>query len=219
MPKIPATNQKGSAEKQKSSLLLVLWIYVSNAFAAMFFAPLWWPLLFLERQGYMSRLDPVQWTCFPENAILFLAKFISRFLPVVCKSDVEQVELKGKQILFVSNHQLFAMDTFFLWPSIINATGIYPRGLVDRFHFYIPLWDRIILFLGGILANRALCSKAMESGLPLLVFPGGANEGFRSGGLSPYVLEWRKRKGCKFLTILSLLTFNRHFSCSCKDCC
>lgn len=193
-------------KKYREPLLLTLWILISNAFAAIVYAPLWWPLYLLENQGAMSRDNPESWTCFPEKLIFYLARLMGRILPVVCVSDVDGSELKGKRVLFVSNHQLFAMDTFFLWPSIINATGVYPRGLVDRFHFYIPLWDRIILFFGGILADRTLCSKAMRSGIPLLVFPGGANEGFRVGGLSPYVLEWRKRKGCMICELFLLLT-------------
>jgi 1-acyl-sn-glycerol-3-phosphate acyltransferase len=173
--------------------LLLAWIIVANTFAAFFLAPIWWPLALLEAFGYMNRHKPEKWNVLPQNFILVLARLASAVMPVTVINKAGN--LKSKKIIFVANHQLFAMDCFGLWNAIINGTQIYPRGLVDRFHYYLPVWDRIVMAMGGILADKEQCVRAMDNNLPLLVFPGGANEGFRSGDRPPYSLHWGNRKG------------------------
>lgn len=141
----------------------------------------------------MDRCKPEKWNILPQKFVIVLARLASAVMPVTVINKAGN--LKGKKVLFVANHQLFAMDCLGIWNATINGTQIYPRGLVDRFHYYLPIWDRIIIALGGILAHKEQCGRAMDNNLPLLIFPGGANEGFRSGGRASYSLHWGNRKG------------------------
>jgi hypothetical protein len=59
----------------------------------------------------------------------------------------------------------------------------------------IPLWKNFCAFLGAILGDKKVCESAMENGCPLLVFPGGAREVMRDGGIPKYTLQWGDRSG------------------------
>ncbi|KAJ3191884.1 hypothetical protein HK101_007318 [Irineochytrium annulatum] len=101
----------------------------------------------------------------------------------------------GRKLMFIGNHQLYAMDVPIDFSQIYMDTGIYPRGMADRAHFLIPLWKHALEFLGGVEGSRENCRRLMEQGAPILVYPGGAEEVFRGKNENPYALKWKRRSG------------------------
>ncbi|KAJ3301042.1 hypothetical protein HDV03_001466 [Kappamyces sp. JEL0829] len=150
-------------------------------------------LLTLEQTGFIDAKDPNKWRGLPSSLLYVITKIIAYVLPYRVTNDAG--DLKGSKVIFVCNHQLGAMEVPALFSAIYSATGVYPRGLADRFHYLIPIHKQMITVMGGILGDRALCSRAMEAGYPLLVFPGGSDEVLRSKKTPRYSLQWKERKG------------------------
>jgi 1-acyl-sn-glycerol-3-phosphate acyltransferase len=88
-----------------------------------------------------------------------------------------------------------------LFAIIYLQTGLLPRGLADRFHFYFPIHRNLLWAFGGVLGDREICRKIMQEGQPLLVFPGGGDEVLRSRKLPKYTLMWGERKGFATLAL------------------
>src|SRR5690606_28927497 len=79
--------------------------------------------------------------------------------------------------LFVGNHAIFGMIDAPLFASeLYNHTGVYPRSLGDHYHFSIPGWGDVLIANGAVPGTRDNCSRLMQSGQHILVFPGGARE-------------------------------------------
>jgi 1-acyl-sn-glycerol-3-phosphate acyltransferase len=142
----------------------------------------------------MGKQDPVKdWKPLPDWFKNGFAKTISFIFPH--KRIVDMNKLETSRVLFVCNHQVGAIEVPLLFAMIYLETGLLPRGLADRFHFYIPIYRNFIWALGAILGDREMCRKVMQDGQPLLVFPGGADEVMRSAKYPKYTLMWGERKG------------------------
>ncbi|MCB9639999.1 MAG: acyltransferase family protein [Myxococcales bacterium] len=108
---------------------------------------------------------------------------------------------EDRPLLFVGNHTLFGiLDAPFLWVGLFREKGIVLRGLGDKLHFQIPGWRELMNRYGIVLAEPAQCSRLMEKGEAILVFPGGAREVTKRKG-ERYQLIWKERRGFARLAV------------------
>jgi 1-acyl-sn-glycerol-3-phosphate acyltransferase len=146
----------------------------------------------IKRRVTISMDEPTQWVSPPTWFLQNASKAIAFLFPH--KVIREEEEPLPSSTLFVCNHQLGAFELPLLYATIYLQTGLYPRGLADRFHFYVPIYRNVLWMIGGILGDREVCRKVMQARQPLLVFPGGGDEVMRRGDLK-YTLLWGERKG------------------------
>ena len=99
------------------------------------------------------------------------------------------------------NHVTLGLDVPSLFASIYKATGRLPRALGDTCHFLIPVHCHALRFFGAVPGTPAICSRLMQDGQPILVFPGGAREVLRKCGDAPYSLFWGGRMGFARLAV------------------
>lgn len=97
--------------------------------------------------------------------------------------------------LFVGNHAIFGViDSPLFASELYSRTGVYPRSLGDHFHFDVPGWGDLLIRFGAVPGTRENCSRLMQSGQHVLVFPGGAREvAKRRSEINR--LTWKKRTG------------------------
>lgn len=79
--------------------------------------------------------------------------------------------------------------------AIYQKTGRLPRGLGDRSHFFWPGIRQLLQFFGVVLGSREVCTRLMQDGQPLLVFPGGGREVMKRKGDALYELFWGDKIG------------------------
>ena len=96
--------------------------------------------------------------------------------------------------LFVGNHPLFAADYPLMMAEIYHQKGIKLRALGDHWHDKIPIWRNLIKEVGAVDGSPDSCSKLMEAGEHLVVFPGGAREALKRKG-EAHQLIWKRRFG------------------------
>lgn len=104
-------------------------------------------------------------------------------------------------LLFVGNHTIFGvLDAPLMYLHLYFEKGVHLRPLGDRAHFRIPYWSRVLESYGAVEASPDECSRLMQAGESILVFPGGAREVTkRRGELNKLV--WQERKGFARLAI------------------
>lgn len=104
----------------------------------------------------------------------------------------------NKPTLMVGNHTIFGViDVPLLLAQIYRERGIRVRTLADHQHYDIPVWRDMVERTGGVEGTRENCSKLMERGEHIMVFPGGAREVSKRKG-EQYQLTWKRRIGfCK----------------------
>ncbi|KAJ3170433.1 Transmembrane protein 68 [Irineochytrium annulatum] len=123
----------------------------------------------------------------------FMAPFW--FLFPVKFRGLENIPKDGSKILFIANHQIWALDAALKMSAIYKATGIFIRPITDRAHGNIPLFKHLIIGAGGIPGTREATQALMDRGTPLLIYPGGALEVWKSAHDDPYGLCWKDRTG------------------------
>ena len=97
--------------------------------------------------------------------------------------------------LFVGNHCIYGViDSPFFMCELYRQTGVYPRSLGDHFHWNVPGWSSLLTEYGAVPGTRENCSRLMEDGQFILVFPGGAREVAKRRG-EENRLEWKQRTG------------------------
>jgi len=96
--------------------------------------------------------------------------------------------------LYVGNHPLFALDYPLMAAEIYHRKGIMLRPLGDHWHFKIPIWGRLMTSIGAVDGTPENCSRVMEAGKHIVVFPGGGREAFKRKG-EAHQLIWKKRMG------------------------
>jgi 1-acyl-sn-glycerol-3-phosphate acyltransferase len=96
--------------------------------------------------------------------------------------------------LFVANHNTYAIDVALIMAEIYHNKGILPRGLGDKWHFSVPIWRDILRRFGGVDGSRENCTKLMEAGEHVMIFPGGGREALKRKG-EAYQLQWKQRTG------------------------
>lgn len=101
----------------------------------------------------------------------------------------------GRPGLFVGNHAIFGViDSPLFASELYSRTGVYPRSLGDHFHFDLPGWGDLLIRYGAVPGTRENCSRLMQAGQHVLVFPGGAREvAKRRSEINR--LTWKKRTG------------------------
>lgn len=97
--------------------------------------------------------------------------------------------------LFVGNHAIFGViDSPLFASELYSRTGVYPRSLGDHFHFDVPGWGDLLIRYGAVPGTRENCSRLMQAGQHVLVFPGGAREvAKRRSEINR--LTWKNRTG------------------------
>ncbi len=104
-------------------------------------------------------------------------------------------------VLLAGNHTLYGLlDIPMLGLEVWEATGRMVRGLGDHNHFAIPLWSDFLRRLGAVRGTRDNCTRLLEAGEAVLVFPGGGREVFKHRG-EKYRLIWKERVGFAHLAI------------------
>lgn len=107
---------------------------------------------------------------------------------------IEKLDPK-KPVLLVGNHTIYGVvDVPLLLAQIYKQRGIAVRALADHAHYQIPGWRTMLDSMGGVEGTRENCSKLMELGEHVLVFPGGAREVAKRKD-EKYKLVWKKRYG------------------------
>ncbi|KAJ3022052.1 UNVERIFIED_CONTAM: hypothetical protein HDU68_009336 [Siphonaria sp. JEL0065] len=101
----------------------------------------------------------------------------------------------NEKFMFVGNHLYWGVDLFFVIPYIYLETGIYLRGIADVFHFTIPVHKHFLEYFGGVKGTVENCTRLMESGQPLILLPGGAEEVLKDARIPRYTLIWKDRAG------------------------
>ncbi|KAJ3095393.1 hypothetical protein HDU97_006996 [Phlyctochytrium planicorne] len=118
-----------------------------------------------------------------------------RFINPVKVRGVENIPKPGERILFVGNHQIWALDVPLKFSQIYLETGMYVRAITDRSHNAIPFYKHALMYLGGVPGTREATQALMDKGVPLLIYPGGALEVFKGKDDDPYGLCWKDRNG------------------------
>ena len=148
----------------------------------------------LEWTGIINFSDPASWREIPTWILDFVCRLTSLIQPHQVIWEGEKPK-SGHKILFVSNHQLTAFDVPLSLALPYLEAGIFPRGIADRLHFKIPIWCHLGWIFGTFPGSRETCARVMQSGQPIMVYPGGSKEVWRSTSEKPYSLLWGERKG------------------------
>lgn len=107
---------------------------------------------------------------------------------------LENIDPKRPSLL-VGNHTIFGMlDIPHLGSAIYRERGVLVRSLGDRIHFQIPGWGELLRSMGVVEGSRENCSRLMQAGAHVLVFPGGGREVAKRKG-EAYKLIWKERTG------------------------
>ncbi|MBI9076697.1 MAG: acyltransferase family protein [Desulfatibacillum sp.] len=103
--------------------------------------------------------------------------------------------------LYVGNHTIYGvMDAPLYTVALYKKTGVFMRGLGDRFHFEIPGWKHFLEAFGVVEGSPENCARLMEAGEDILVFPGGGREVCRRKG-EQHNLIWKERAGFARLAV------------------
>ncbi len=103
-----------------------------------------------------------------------------------------------KPTLMVGNHTIFGViDVPILLAQLYKDFDVRVRVLADHAHYDVPGWRNLVEKMGGVEGTRENCSRLMEQGEHIMVFPGGAREVSKRKG-EQYQLTWKRRVGfCK----------------------
>lgn len=100
--------------------------------------------------------------------------------------------------LLVGNHALMGIDSFALYPLLVQHTGRLPRGLADRALWRVPLLGtglgRGLERMGAVQGTPDAAEKLLKAGEMVLVYPGGGPESFKPPK-DHYKLLWADRLG------------------------
>lgn len=97
--------------------------------------------------------------------------------------------------LLVGNHTIFGiLDVPHLVLAIYRQRGVLVRSLGDRLHFQVPGWGDLLKRFGSVVGTRENCTRLMQRGEHILVFPGGGREVAKRKG-EAYKLIWKERTG------------------------
>ena len=108
---------------------------------------------------------------------------------------------KDKPTLLVGNHTIYgSIDVPLIFAEVLREKNIAIRGLADAAHNKIPIWRDFLHQGGVVIGNRENCSRLMEAGETLLVYPGGAREVAKRKG-EEYKLTWKTRTGFTYMAI------------------
>jgi len=101
----------------------------------------------------------------------------------------------NRPALYVGNHTIYGvLDGPLMVLGVYEKTGIYFRSLGDHFHFVVPGWREMLLQGGAVHGTPEVCSKLMNHGQHIIVYPGGAREVMKNEG-EQYRLVWKRRTG------------------------
>ncbi len=99
-----------------------------------------------------------------------------------------------KPSLFVGNHPLFAVDYPLMAAELYEKKKIVLHPLGDHWHFRIPIWGFLVSQIGAVDGTPENCSRLMNAGEHIVVFPGGAREAFKRKS-EAHQLIWKNRTG------------------------
>lgn len=110
-----------------------------------------------------------------------------------------------RPLLFVSNHQTFALDIGILIEGLLRQTGMLPRGLTHPAVFQGNLEERqdsadprsnvfgsLLTTFGSVEVGGRNFFKLMQQGECVLLYPGGVREAYKGRG-EEYKLFWPKQ--------------------------
>jgi 1-acyl-sn-glycerol-3-phosphate acyltransferase len=111
------------------------------------------------------------------------------FKPTLYGTD----NIPDRPCLFVANHALFAFDGLIFLPMMLKKMNRFVRSMGDKV-LWNSVTEKMLLKSGGIIGHPEVCTKMMENGHDLLVFPGGAHEACKDED-NYYNLMWKERYG------------------------
>jgi 1-acyl-sn-glycerol-3-phosphate acyltransferase len=107
---------------------------------------------------------------------------------------LEHIDPKQPALL-VGNHTVYGgLDVPHMVAQIYRDRGVLVRSLGDRIHFTVPGHRDLLTKLGVVVGTRENCSRLMQAGQHVLVFPGGGREVAKRRG-EAYRLIWKERTG------------------------
>lgn len=135
----------------------------------------------------------------PNTVWLLTALSRAWFKPVIF--GMENLKHGGGPYLFVGNHTIYGvLDVGIYAAHLYREKGIYLRGLGDYFHFKVPVWGELLKAIGAVEGTPEECSRLMEEGHNIVVYPGGGREVCKRKG-EAYKLIWKERTGFARLAI------------------
>ncbi len=107
---------------------------------------------------------------------------------------LEHLPAKGPA-LYVGNHTLLGVfDGPVMLRELLRRKGVLLRSLGDHAHFKVPGWREFLESVGTVEGTRDNCSRLMQLGEQIMVYPGGGGEVFKRKG-EQYQLRWKERLG------------------------
>lgn len=124
--------------------------------------------------------------------------------PILAVVQVESVGLENVPrdypCLWVQNHSLLGLEMAPFFGTVYKETGVFLRGLGHHFHFTGPQGS-ILRRLGVVDGTRRNTEVLMQLRKNILVYPGGADEIFKTKDTERYALLWKERLGFARLAI------------------
>ncbi|CBL47145.1 putative acyltransferase [gamma proteobacterium HdN1] len=108
---------------------------------------------------------------------------------------------RDRPALYVGNHTIYGtLDAPLIYLALYREKGVIPRFLGDSFHWKVPVWGKLLTDSGAVEGNRKNCTRLMEAGEHVFVFPGGGREVAKRKG-EEYKLTWKTRTGFAAMAI------------------
>jgi 1-acyl-sn-glycerol-3-phosphate acyltransferase len=117
-----------------------------------------------------------------------------RLLTAPWLGGLEHVPATGPMLL-AGNHTIMGLyDAPMLFAELFHRRGLVVRGLGDHAHFAVPGWRDLLSYFGVVDGTPENCTRLLEAGESVLVFPGGGREVAKRRG-EKYRLIWKDRLG------------------------
>jgi len=152
-----------------------------------------------DRFGTSNAIDlptPVELENLAGRSLSWLKRLTS---PVFFSRDASGSVQRGlagiprtKPLLFVGNHQTYALDIGLLVEGILKETGILPRGLAHPVIFSGAGNSNFGSFMqtfGAVKVGPSSFFRLLRAGEAVLLYPGGAREAYKNKG-EEYKLFW-----------------------------
>ena len=107
---------------------------------------------------------------------------------------------KSGSVIIASTHSLATYDLVLLMHHIYEKFGRFPRSLIDRAFYKMPMIGSFMEDLGCVVGDQDNARSILSNGEILCIAPGGMKESLRPR-TRKYQIDWGSRKGFARLAI------------------
>ncbi|KAI8895433.1 hypothetical protein BC833DRAFT_518701, partial [Globomyces pollinis-pini] len=98
------------------------------------------------------------------------------------------------KLIYIGNQQVFGLGTLSIICSVYLKTGKWIRVMAEPSNFSIPIWKHVIEYFGAIDRSRPdAFNQVCESGHPILFYPSGSKEFYKSSIDSKYGIDFKEK--------------------------